>query len=71
VPPGLARAFAAAPGEDADILIVITPGVERFDYFRHLERIAYGKLPPESLLKVQGLYDTYFVTSKTWNNARL
>jgi hypothetical protein len=25
VPPGLAHAFAAAPGEDADILIVITP----------------------------------------------
>src|SRR3954452_9180308 len=31
-PPGLAR-FAAAPGQDADILIVITPGVERFEYF--------------------------------------
>src|SRR5207249_2692039 len=26
VPPGLAHAFAAAPGHDADILIVITPG---------------------------------------------
>jgi quercetin dioxygenase-like cupin family protein len=46
VPPGLAHAFAAAPGHDADILIVITPGVERFEYFRHLERIAYGKRPP-------------------------
>ncbi|MEU9843384.1 cupin domain-containing protein, partial [Actinomadura sp. NPDC048032] len=43
VPPGLPHAFAAAPGESADILIVITPGVERFEYFRHLERIAYGK----------------------------
>jgi quercetin dioxygenase-like cupin family protein len=31
VPPGLAHAFAAAPGQDADILIVITPGVERFE----------------------------------------
>lgn len=29
VPPGLAHAFAAAPRHDADILIVITPGVER------------------------------------------
>lgn len=25
-PPGLDRAFAAAPGEDAEVLIVITPG---------------------------------------------
>jgi len=70
VPPGLAHAFAAAPGEDADILIVITPGVERFEYFRHLERIAYGKVPPESLLDVQELYDTYFRGSEAWDLAR-
>ncbi|MET9885906.1 cupin domain-containing protein [Streptomyces sp. NPDC006430] len=70
VPPGLDHAFAAAPGENADILIVITPGVERFEYFRHLERIAYGKVPPESLLDVQELYDTYFTSSETWNLAR-
>lgn len=70
VPPGLAHAFGAAPGEDADILIVITPGVERFEYFRHLERIAYGKQPPESLLDVQELYDTYFTPSDAWTRAR-
>ncbi|MDL4813585.1 cupin domain-containing protein [Actinomadura opuntiae] len=70
VPPGLAHAFAAAPGHDADILIVITPGVERFEYFRHLERIAYGKQPPESLLDVQELYDTYFRKSPAWETAR-
>ncbi|MDW6060953.1 cupin domain-containing protein [Streptomyces sp. FXJ1.4098] len=70
VPPGLAHAFAAAPGHNADILIVITPGVERFEYFRHLERIAYGKVPPESLLEVQELYDTYFRTSAHWDQAR-
>ena len=27
-----------AGGEPADLLIAITPGVERFEYFRHLER---------------------------------
>ncbi|MEV0407790.1 cupin domain-containing protein [Actinoallomurus sp. NPDC050550] len=70
VPPDAPHAFAAAPGEDADILIVITPGVERFEYFRHLERIAYGKVPPESLLDVQELYDTYFLSSPMWNDVR-
>ncbi|GLY87856.1 cupin domain-containing protein [Actinoallomurus iriomotensis] len=70
VPPNLAHAFAAAPGHDADILIVITPGVERFEYFRHLERIAYGEQPPESLLEVQELYDTYFRPSTPWDQAR-
>ncbi|MFJ6799081.1 cupin domain-containing protein [Streptomyces sp. NPDC091268] len=70
VPPHLPHAFAAAPGHDADILVVITPGTERFEYFRHLERIAYGKVPPESLLEVQEIYDTYFLTSTTWNDTR-
>jgi hypothetical protein len=70
VPPGLNHAFGAAPGEDADILIVITPGVERFEYFRHLERIAYGKVPPDSLLDVQDIYDTHFRTSVVWDGAR-
>ncbi|HUR07804.1 MAG TPA: cupin domain-containing protein [Nonomuraea sp.] len=70
VPPGLSHAFAAAPGHDADILIVITPGVERFEYFRHLERITYGEVPPQSLLEVQELYDTYFLTSTAWDDIR-
>ncbi|MFJ8863668.1 cupin domain-containing protein [Streptomyces sp. NPDC102451] len=70
VPPNVPHAFAAAPGENADILIVITPGVERFEYFRHLERIAYGKVPPESLLEVQELYDTYFLQSEPWTATR-
>jgi quercetin dioxygenase-like cupin family protein len=70
VPPNLAHAFGAAPGRNAEILIIITPGVERFEYFRHLERIAYGKVPPESLLEVQDLYDTYFQRSPAWDAAR-
>ncbi|GAA2290902.1 hypothetical protein GCM10010149_42600 [Nonomuraea roseoviolacea subsp. roseoviolacea] len=44
--------------------------VTRFEYFRHLERIAYGKVPPESLLDVQELYDTSFRTSEAWDRAR-
>jgi mannose-6-phosphate isomerase-like protein (cupin superfamily) len=70
VPPGVAHAFAAVPGHDADILIVITPGVERFEYFRHLARIASGEQPPESILEVQDLYDNHFQTSTAWENAR-
>jgi mannose-6-phosphate isomerase-like protein (cupin superfamily) len=70
VPPDLPHAFAAARGKSADLLVVITPGVERFDYFRKLERIAYGKEPPESLRDVQELYDTYFLTSPEWDAAR-
>jgi quercetin dioxygenase-like cupin family protein len=70
VPPGRPHAFAAAPGCDADILIVITPGVERFEYFRHLQRIALGEATPESLLDVQETYDTYFLASTGWDERR-
>lgn len=34
VPPGLPHAFAPAPGSDADVLFVFTPGTARFDYYR-------------------------------------
>ncbi|CAM5494631.1 MULTISPECIES: cupin domain-containing protein [Streptomyces] len=67
VPPGKPHAFAAVPGADADLLIVITPGVERFEYFRHLQRIALGEATVESLLEVQDLYDNHFMKSEVWD----
>ncbi|MFF6978883.1 cupin domain-containing protein [Streptomyces sp. NPDC008343] len=70
VPPGKPHAFAAVPGADADLLIVITPGVERFEYFRHLQRIALGEATPESLLEVQELYDNHFMRSEVWEGRR-
>ncbi|MFE9095398.1 cupin domain-containing protein [Streptomyces sp. NPDC007264] len=70
VPPGTPHAFAAVPGADADILVVITPGVERFEYFRHLQRIALGEATPESLLEVQELYDNHFLPSAAWDGRR-
>jgi quercetin dioxygenase-like cupin family protein len=69
VPPGLPHAFSAERGSGAEILIVIAPGVERFEYFRQLTRIAQGKEPPESLREVQDLYDTYFLNSPEWEAA--
>jgi quercetin dioxygenase-like cupin family protein len=70
VPPGRPHAFAAVPGADADLLIVLTPGVERFEYFRHLQRIALGEASPESLLEVQELYDNHFLRSEAWDGRR-
>ncbi len=70
VPPGKPHAFAAVPGADADLLIVLTPGVERFEYFRHLQRIRLGEATPESLLQVQELYDNHFLNSPAWETRR-
>jgi quercetin dioxygenase-like cupin family protein len=69
VPPKLAHAFSADRSCGAELLIVITPGVERFEYFRKLMRIAQGKEPPGSLQDVQDLYDTYFMKSPEWEAA--
>jgi quercetin dioxygenase-like cupin family protein len=71
VPPGRAHAFSAERGSGAEILIVIAPGVERFEYFRQLTRIAQGKQAPESLRDVQDLYDTYFLNSPEWEAANV
>jgi mannose-6-phosphate isomerase-like protein (cupin superfamily) len=69
VPPRLPYAFSADRGSGADLLIVITPGVERFEYFRKLTRLARGVEPPESLYDVQDLYDSYFLDSPQWEAA--
>jgi len=69
VPPGTVHAFAAAVSSDADLLIILTPGVERFEYFRHLQRIATGEAPLESILEVQDRYDNHFDDSPTWQQS--
>jgi hypothetical protein len=35
-----------------------------------LRRIAYGKVPPESLQDVQELYENWFTSSPAWEAAR-
>jgi quercetin dioxygenase-like cupin family protein len=66
VPPGTTHAFAAAPASDTDLLIIITPGVERFEYFRQLQRIVTGEAPLESILETQDRYDNHFDESSVW-----
>ncbi|MEV0160453.1 cupin domain-containing protein [Nonomuraea fuscirosea] len=70
VPPDVAHAFAAAPGSEADLLIVITPGVERFEYFRLLARLKTGEATLEELLESQERFDNHFLDSPAWKLAR-
>ncbi|MDQ6696170.1 MAG: cupin domain-containing protein [Actinomycetota bacterium] len=70
VPHHLAHAFGAAPGHTADLLIVIAPGIDRFEYFRTLERIAYGTESPDALHEQQERYDNWFLESPAWQTAR-
>jgi len=70
VPPLMPHAFAAEPGSSAEVLIIIAPGIERFEYFRRLARIARGEDKPESLKDLQDLYDNFFLNSPEWDDAR-
>jgi len=70
VPPGAAHAFAAHHDSAAEALIVATPGIERFDYFRHVVRRRDGSEPPEVLLGLQDRFDTHFLDSPAWQRAR-
>ena len=70
VPPGVAHAFGASKGHDGELLVVITPGIERFEFFRQLVRIMTGTAPQESLMGTNALYDTYAMPRDVWDQAR-
>lgn len=73
IPPGMPHAFGAAPGATADLLAVLTPGVDRFGYFRALGRIQHGLDTFDSLLPEQDRYDVHFVggaVAAAWESAR-
>ncbi|MEU6106484.1 cupin domain-containing protein [Streptomyces flaveolus] len=60
VPPGVPHSFGAGPDSTADMLAVLTPGVDRFSYFRALGRIQAGNEPFEGLLSHQNRFDVHF-----------
>jgi len=66
VPPGFAHAFRPTIGCTAEMLIIITPGIERFDFFRALTAVANGEADYKSLLADQSRYDTYPESSAIW-----
>jgi hypothetical protein len=63
-------ALSSHRDSSAEALIIITPGVERFDYFRHVARWRAGAEPRETLLAMQDRFDTHFTDSAAWNSAR-
>ncbi|MFE3929781.1 cupin domain-containing protein [Streptomyces sp. YIM B13508] len=66
VPPRLTHAFAPARGEEADVLVVFTPGRERFDYYRLLERVYRGEASVEDIRAGSERYDNHYSASPLW-----
>jgi quercetin dioxygenase-like cupin family protein len=70
VPQGVVHAFAATADSDADVLFVFTPGVERFEYYRLLDRLHRGEASAQELLDTQDRFDNHYVESPAWSAAR-
>ncbi|MBF6182306.1 cupin domain-containing protein [Nocardia otitidiscaviarum] len=66
VPRLMPHAFGAAPTSGARILIALMPGIERFEYFRLLERLAHGTATVEDLAASQEEFDNWFVDAPEW-----
>jgi mannose-6-phosphate isomerase-like protein (cupin superfamily) len=63
VPPLMPHAFSAtAEGGDVDVLVVGSPGMDRFEYFREISNLT--EFPPP--LDFQERYDNYFLESDVW-----
>ncbi|RSN36056.1 cupin [Amycolatopsis sp. WAC 01416] len=69
VPPLTTHAFRAAADSPADVLIVFIPGVERFGYFRLLEKVGHGEATVQDLLDSQEKFDNHFVESPVWTES--
>lgn len=67
-PPEVPHAFAATPGCDADAFVFVTPGVQRFDFFRQVSRVLCGEGDREALLEMQPHFDIYSVDNPTWRS---
>ena len=70
VPPGIHHAFGAPADDVADLFITLTPGIERFEYFRLLPKVLRGELPEQQLAELHEHYDVHFVDSPVWDAAR-
>lgn len=70
VPQLMPHAFGATADSDANIFTVLSPGVQRFDYFRLLDRIVHGQADISELRASQQTYDNHFVKSAVWSEGR-
>ena len=66
VPPGTTHAFAPPRGKEAEILVVFTPGMRRFDYYRLLERVHTGEAEIAEIAASSQEFDNHYAVSDVW-----
>ncbi len=68
VPANTPHAFAPVHDQDADLLIVLTPGKPRFDYYRLLDQVHRGVATWQDVGQTQDQYDNHYVDSPVWKD---
>lgn len=71
VPPGFVHGFRATHGRTAEMLVVVTPGIERFAFFRALAAVVNGTADRDTFMSDQARYDTYPASSVVWDLERV
>ncbi|BBC35530.1 uncharacterized protein SGFS_068240 [Streptomyces graminofaciens] len=66
VPPTVPHAFAPAPDSEAEMLVVFTPGMDRFDYYRLLERVYRGEASVQDIRDSSEQFDNHYFESPVW-----
>ena len=66
VPPDVIHAFAAAPGHDLDLLIVLDAGRRTLRLLPSAGRLGRGEATLDELLESQERFDNHFVDSASW-----
>lgn len=69
IPPLLPHAFAPPAGAQADVLVIFTPGLARFDYYRLLERVYRGEADPGELAATSERFDNHYIDSPAWQQS--
>jgi quercetin dioxygenase-like cupin family protein len=73
VPPGVDHAFGATAGADGELLVLVTPGIERFDFFRTVHGVLTGAADPSILAGSEERYDNHAARPRAtdgWRSSR-
>lgn len=73
VPPGVDHAFGATAGADGELLVVITPGIERFGFFRAVHDVVTGRADRSILAGSEEQYDNHAASALAidgWRSSR-
>jgi quercetin dioxygenase-like cupin family protein len=71
VPPGVDHAFGATAGADGELLVVVTPGIERFDFFRAVHEVVTGGADRSILAGSEERYDNHAASASARDGWRL